>query len=271
MFGVVVEIPGMRQIRVRRGIAYKGALKFDIYYPFGMEPKLRVPAIVLVSGQAGPQLMQNLRGVAFNTTMARALTARANRIVIVPDIGPTYASLDDPKQENARLIDVADDLRDLFAYVRGHAGELQVDGDSLAVLARSAGWSYGLNAALRDAPPFIKAVALHYGQLSAASLRGTGVGEALLPQFSPVELLQSSKAFPPFLLVTAGHDFFYSASEASAFLDAAKAKGADVTHVHLPDGEHGFDTINDYEDSRDALLQTFLFLRAHLPIRRTAG
>ena len=270
MFGAVIEVPGMQQVRVRRGIAYKGALKFDLYTPFGLEhePKLRVPAVVLISGQAGPQLMQHLRGVAFNTTLARAMTARTNRIVIVPDIRPTYTSLDDPKQENAALADVAGDLRDLFAYLRGHADELQIDGDALAVVARSAGWSYGLNAALQGSPDFIKAVVLHYGQLSAEPLRGTGVSDELLPRFSPLELLKESKAFPPFLLVTAGHDFFYSASEVSAFLDAAKAKSAPVKHIHLADGEHGFDSVNDYEESRDALLQTFLFLREHLPIRR---
>jgi dienelactone hydrolase len=273
MFGVVIEMPGMQQIRVRRGIAWKGALKFDVYYPFGMEdePKLRLPAVVLVSGQAGPQLMQHLRGVAFNTTLARALTARANRIVVVPDIGPTYTSLEDPKQENSRLADVAGDLRDLFTYLRAHGEELQIDGESLAVVARSAGWSYGLNAALHGSPDFIKAVVLHYGQLSVEPLRGTGIRDELLPQFSPVELLKESKAFPPFLLVTAGHDFFYAAADVNAFLDAAKAKSAPVTHIHLADGEHGFDTVNDYEDSRDALLRTFMFLRQHLPIRRTAA
>jgi len=216
--GVVIEIPGMQQVAVRRGIAYKGALKFDAYYPFGMEPKLRVPAVVLVSGQAGPELMRNLRGVRFNTTLARAAAARANRIVIVPDI---RAASDD---------EVASDLDALLAYLRAHAEELQIDGDALAIWARSAGAPYGLRVA---SAPYVKAVVVHYGQVTNAPDK-------------------------PLLVVTAGHDEETTAVPGSP----------NVTHIHLPDAEHGFDILNDYEDSRDALLKTFIFLHDHLPIRR---
>jgi dienelactone hydrolase len=217
-FGVVIDIPGMQRIAVRRGIAYRGALKFDAYYPFGMEPKLRVPAVVLVSGQAGPELMRNLRGVRFNTTLARATAARANRIVIVPDL---RGASDD---------EVASDLQALLAYLRAHAGELQIDGDSMAIWARSAGGTYGLRVAAAD---FVKAVVVHYGKVPT--------------------VLQK-----PMLVVTAGHDDYAGPAP----------EAPNITHIHIADGEHGFDTVNDYEDSRDALLRTFIFLHDHLPIRR---
>jgi dienelactone hydrolase len=215
--GVVIDIPGMQHIPVRRGIAFKRALKFDAYYPFGMEPKLRVPAIVLISGQAGPELMRSLRGVRFNTTLARAAAARANRIVIVPDVRAA------PEDE------IVADLEALLAYLRSHADELQIDGEAMAIWARSAGAPYGLRVASAE---FVKAVVVHYGQVTA------------VPQ-------------KPMLVVTAGHD---------EPVDVPASPN--ITHIHLADAEHGFDTINDYEDSRDALLRTFTFLREHLPIRR---
>ena len=57
------------------------------------------------------------------------------------------------------------------------------------------------------------------------------------------------------------------ADEVNAFLAAAKEKSADVTHIHVAEGEHGFEIMNDYDDSRDALRRTFIFLHDHLPIR----
>ncbi len=249
--GVVIDIPGMQQISVKRNVAFKRDLEMDLYYPFGLDAKDRVPAVILVSGQAGEPLMRNLRGVAFNTTLARALAARANRVAVVCDVRST--------KEDTELAGVAADMDDLIAFLRLHADELQIDADSLAVWVRSAGWSYGLHAALRNSPPYIKAVVAYSARLSSE-----------LPEFSPIELLKKSPHFPPFLLVTAGHDDFYVPAEVESFLAAAKAKGAEVTHIHVADGEHGFEIFNDYEESRDALLRTFIFLHDHLPLKPAA-
>ena len=265
--GVVIDIPGTQQITVKRDVVYKGSLKIDVYYPFGMKPADRVPAVLLVSGQAGSPLMEHLRDVRFNTTMARAIAARSNRIVVVCDIRPTYTSMTDPAKENAALMDTAADLDDLLTFLRSHADGLQIDKDSLAIFTRSAGWSYGLRAALRGSPEFVKAIVAYSPRLSSDPLRGTGVSDDLLPQFSPIALLRESTHFPPFLLVTAGHDDFYVADEVNAFLAAAKEKSAGVTHIHVAEGEHGFEIMNDYDDSRDALRRTFIFLHDHLPIR----
>jgi len=65
------------------------------------------------------------------------------------------------------------------------------------------------------------------------------------------------------LVVTAEHDFWYDAATTQKFIDATGAQ-----HIHLPDAAHGFEIIDDLEQSRDAFLKTAIFLRDHLPVHR---
>ena len=247
-FGVVLEVPGMQQIRVREDIVYKRIgehpLMMDVYYPFGMEsePGLRLPAIILVSGQAAPEVMPRLRSIRFVTTAARAIAARANRIVIVYDIRSIQESL--PV--------VAGDLDDLIGYIRAHADELRIDGDSLAILARSAGGAYGMRAAWHGSRPYIKAVSLQYAEID---------GDLL-------EMARQGGRKAPLLLVTTRYDDFYDAKAVAALQAEAAKSETPLEYLHLPDSDHGYDSVNDTVESRDAFLRTILFLRAHLPIRR---
>ena len=247
-FGVVLEVPGMQQIRVRENIVYKRigerSLMMDVYYPFGMEsePGLRLPAIILVSGQAAPEVMPRLRGIRFVTTAARAIAARANRIVIVYDI----RSIDET------LAEVAGDLDDLIGYVRAHADELRIDGDSLAIVARSAGGAYGMRAAWHGPRPYIKAVSLQYAEID---------GDLL-------ELARQGGKKAPLLLVTTRYDDFYDAKTVAALQAEAAKSGTPLEYLHLPNSDHGYDSVNDTVESREAFLRTILFLREHLPIRR---
>ena len=247
-FGVVLEVPGMQQIRVRENIVYKRIgerpLMMDVYYPFGMEsePGLRLPAIILVSGQAAAEVMPRLRGIRFVTTAARAIAARANRIVIVYDI----RSIDET------LAEVAGDLDDLIGYVRAHADELRIDGDSLAILARSAGGAYGMRAAWHGPRPYIKAVSLQYAEIDRDLL----------------EMARQGGKKAPLLLVTTRYDDFYDAKTVAALQAAAAKSGTPLEYLHLPNSDHGYDSVNDTVESREAFLRTILFLRGHLPIRR---
>lgn len=271
--GVVLEIPGMQQIRVVRDLVYKQAggrpLMFDAYYPFGVEhePELRLPAIILVSGQAAPEVMPRLRNMRFVTTSAQAIAARANRIVIVYDIRSVLAPGATGNEQKA-MPDVAADLDDLIRHLREHADTLQLDRDSLAILARSAGGTYGIRAAWLGERPYIKAVSLQYTDIAGADLRDSGLDPSFIAEVTPVDLVQRPGKRAPLLLVTMQHDFFYDAKAVAALTDAAAKGGTTIEHVHLPNSDHGYDVTNDTEESRAAFLRTILFLRSHLPIRR---
>jgi dienelactone hydrolase len=254
--GVVIEIPGMQHAPVKRNIAWKAGLKLDVYYPPNIEPKDRLAAILSLPGQAPAEFMRTARLMRFSTTFAQALAARCNRIVIVPDLRSAHTET----ARYAKLPEVAQDVDDLVAWVRAHAGELQIDPDSLAIVFRSAGWSYGFRTALRDAPPYVKAVVAYYPLL--------GPYDGASEPFDPVKLFEQGRPLPPILVVTPQHDGWYNAEATRRFLDAADRAGVKVEHIHLPNGGHAFELDNDLEESRAALLRTMLFLRENLPIRR---
>ncbi len=260
--GVVIDIPGMQHAVVKRDIAWKGDLKMDIYYPHGVVPDDRIPAIISLAGQAPPDFMRTVRHMRFSTTFAQALATRCNRIVVVPDLKSAHTAT----ARYGRLQEVATDVDDLIAYVRSHADELQIDRDSLGILFRSAGWSYGFRAALRGAPTYVKAVVAYYPHLAIDAL--PGLPQQFLDELSPLKLFAQGKPLPPILLVTPQYDDWSSAADTKRFLDAAATAKTIVRHIHLPNGGHAFELDDDLEESREALLQTMLFLREKLPIRR---
>jgi len=261
--GVVINIPGMQHTLVKRDIAWKGDLKMDVYYPRTVRPGERIPAIISLAGQAPPDFMRTVRHMRFSTTFAQMLATRCNRIVVVPDLRSAHT----PAARYAKLPEVAKDVDDLIAYVRAHGEELQIDGDSLAIVFRSAGWSYGFRAALRGAPPYVKAVVAYYPHLAADALKETGLPAEFLDEVSPLKLFAQGKSLPPILLVTPQYDDWYSPADTKRFLDAAAAANVTVRHIHLPNSGHAFELDNDLEESRDALLQTMIFLRERLPVK----
>lgn len=230
--GVVTNVPGMQHVVVRRDIPFKSDLRMDVYYPFAMTARDRLPAIIEVNGQSDDvAFMKSERQMRFATTFAQALAARANRIVVVPDIRMQGAG------------DPAADLRDLITYLSTHATELQIDATEIGILSRSAGYSYALKAATTS--PAVKALAVWYGNLGDPAIQ-----PALTKNL-------------PMLIVTAQRDFWYDAAAAQKFIDATGAQ-----HIHLPDAGHAFDIVDDLEQSRDAFLKTVTFLRDHLPVHR---
>ncbi|HSP35358.1 MAG TPA: hypothetical protein VLU46_13660 [Thermoanaerobaculia bacterium] len=122
--------------------------------------------------------------------------------------------------------DPAEDLRDVIARF-----------EQIAILTRSAGYAYGLRAASH---PNVSAVAIWYGNLADPNLA--------LPSV-------------PTLVVTCEHDFWSSNEAAQKFVADSGAQ-----RIHLPNGHHAFDVVDDTEESRDAINRTAMFLRDHLPV-----
>ena len=226
--GIVAEMPGMQNVVTRRDILFKPGQKMDIYYPFGMTATDRIPAIIAINGQStDAALMSSMRQMRFTTTFAEAMATRSGRIIVVPDIR---------KESDG---DPAGDLRDMTKYLTLHAAELQIDPAQMGIVSRSAGYSY----ALRSISPIVKAFALWYGNL------GDPAVQSMLNKDTPM------------LVVTAEHDSWYDAAATQKFIDATGAE-----HIHLPDGDHAFEIVDDLDQSRDAFVKTATFLRDHLPV-----
>jgi len=144
---VVLRVPGMNAVAVRRDIVYRTAsdqpLHMDVYSPPG--PPNPRPAVILVHG--GPVPRTGAKNMGVFVSYGELLAAS----------GFVAVAFDHRFLAPSRLPDARDDLAALVARVRADAPSLGVEPDRLAIWAFSGGGLL-LAAPLRDRPAWLRAV-----------------------------------------------------------------------------------------------------------------
>jgi acetyl esterase/lipase len=126
------------------------------------------------------------------------------------------------------------------------------DPDRVALWFFSGG---GLLAAdwLAQPPPWLRCVALTYPLL--APLAGRDVD----PRFRPADALRSAGELPV-LLTRVGRERPEVAETVAAFTGEAERHHARLTVIDVPNGQHGFDTLDHSEESRAAVHQAMAWV-----------
>ena len=227
-YGVVEQVAGMDKV-VPRQLTWKTAdgeaLLMDVYAPPGSKGAL--PAVVFVNGVGMWPGGTPLRTWGQYTSWPR-LIAASGMVAITFDARGEAAN--------------AEDVRDVFAYVRDHAKDLGVDASRVAAWACSANVRSALTVLMAaEAPPVVTAV-LYYGSAEVPSFR----------RDLPVQF------------VRAGRDRPQMNEMNDRMTAAALAANAPWTLVNVPAGHHAFDVLDDTEESREAIRGTVAYLRDHL-------
>jgi acetyl esterase/lipase len=125
----------------------------------------------------------------------------------------------------------------------------RVDPDRLALWFFSGG---GLLLAdwLRTPPDWLRCVAASYPILGAPP------GFDVDPRFRPAEAVAGAGDLP-IVLTRVGRERPAFAATVEEFVTAAQARGARLTIVDVPDGQHAFDILDDTDESRDAIRRAF--------------
>jgi acetyl esterase/lipase len=230
---VVYTISGMETVNVRKDLAYDSADPFkrmDIYYPAGLQGSAQVPAVILVHGTvlAKDNFKETFPFVSWG------------QLIAASGLGAVTFNWNYPQTS---------DLDHLIQHIRSNAGTLGIDPDRLCVFAFSGGVPYGVAAAMRGSPPYVRCIVAYYGDLDRP-----------LSQWKegPVEQVA------PMLIVMAARDEAVPANRITPFVDYATAAGAHVELLVHPSGVHGFDILNDDEQSRDIIKKTLQFFQTHL-------
>jgi acetyl esterase/lipase len=259
---VVLTVPGMEAVRVRRELVYKTAvgqpLHLDVYSPAG-EERLR-PAVILIHG--GPIPMLGARKMGVFTSYGEILAAS----------GFVAIAFDHRFLAAARLADAGADVADLVNHVRTNAGSLGVDPDHLALWAFSGGGQF-LVRPLLERPTWLRAVVAFYAILDLAQPsppEGYGeIGQEERQAFSAVRALgHDAHSLPPMLVARAGLDHPWINSGIDHFVQEALAKGAALDLLNHSEGRHGFDILDDDARTRQIIGRTLDFLREALVQRR---
>ena len=225
------------RVDLRAGLVYAEAggreLAMDLYLPAGREPGSRLPAVLLVHGEAPPEVLRGVRGWGQYSGWGRLLAGEGLAGVAVEHRAVAEAGFEG----------VVAEVGAALAAARDAAGELGLDPDRLAVAGFSAGVPLTVAALLAGPATGVRCAALCYG---------------------PPGDVDPWPGLPPLLLVRAGQDLPERNRSIDRFVAAAVAAGLPVELVDHADGHHAFDVLDDTDASRDAIARVLGFLRGHL-------
>jgi acetyl esterase/lipase len=88
-------------------------------------------------------------------------------------------------------------------------------------------------------------------------------GSGIPAELQPVQALPLAGDLP-LLLTRVGRERPAVAQTVAAFVAAAQACGASLKVIDVPDGRHGFDTLDHHEDSRRAVRDALSWMKAFL-------
>ena len=254
---VVLEVPGMDAVNVRRDLAYKTAdgqpLHMDVYSPPG--PARPRPAVILIHG--GPIPRTGAKSMAMFVSYGELLAAS----------GLVAITFDHRFLAAGRITDAAGDVADLVAHVRKSAASLGVDGDRLALWAFSGGGPF-LARSLRERPKWLRAIVAFYAVLDLqqpAPGDDSAISTELRRTLSAVDARgQSARSAPPMLVARAGLDNPWLNGTIDRFIAKGLNGGAALDVLNHPDGRHSFDILDNDVRSKQIIRRTIEFLRDNL-------
>jgi Flp pilus assembly protein TadD len=230
-YEVVLQLPGMDRVTVRRDLPFKTAagrkLMMDIYSsaPADGQGALR-PALIFINGVGDPP-DGDLRSWGAYRSWAR-LAAVSGWVAVNFQARHGEAN--------------AEDVRDALIHLARQGRDYGIDPASLAIWACSANVGAALPLISEDSPVRLKAAVLYYGG-----------GE-----------LSHPRADLPVLVVRAGKDSAQLNERLGGMFQSALGANVRWELINVPLGHHAFDILDDTQESRDILRQTLDFLSNRL-------
>jgi acetyl esterase/lipase len=247
---VVYSVPGMDGVRARRDLPFQSGdatLKMDLYLPKGSAPRSGWPTVVFIHGGPVPP---GITPKDWGVYQSYGELTAASGLAAVTFNHRLNAPADYPR--------AADDVTALLAHLRTEAPKLKLDPEKLAVWAFSGGGPL-LASVLAQRSASLRCAAAFYPLLA------TPEGTPADPRLSPLEQLQQAGgSIPPLLIARAGRDNPALNATVEAFVRTAVEKGVTLDLLTHPNGQHGFDILDDDARSRTVIRRTLAFLRENL-------
>jgi acetyl esterase/lipase len=273
---LVYALPTMRKARVQKNLCYKTVedidLLLDIYTPPDHQTTTPLPAVIFLHGDGPDDYLKTIKDSGQFVSWGQLITTLGFIAVTAHHRGTAGLH---------NIAGVANDIDDLITYVREHSRATGIDADNLCLWTFSAGAPFGFRAALHETPPFIRSLISYYGLTELAPYYHgiydaqannddtlsppPYLTESELAEFSAIELLQRSMGnIPPLFIARAGLDNARLNQSLDRFVAAALAENAPVTIMNHPDGQHGFDILDNNARSIEIIRATLEFLQEHL-------
>jgi acetyl esterase/lipase len=208
----------------------------DMYVPAGAGP---FPAVVVLHG--GP-IPADLRPTPRDWPVYRGYGS------LLASLGLIGAVVDHRlyvlESAGGVVLDYPTAAADVAAAIETVRADPRVDGDRIVVWFFSGGGLLSVDW-LREQPTWLRGVALTYPLLAPKP------GWPVDPHFRPIEAVGGSGA--PIVLTRVGLESADVAAAVVEFLAAAGDAAVPVEIIDVPNGHHGFDTLDHTDESREAV------------------
>jgi len=246
---------------VERDLVYRtdgdGGLRLDVYRP--PSGRRACPVVFLVNGDAPEEIIATAKDWGVFRSYGEHLAARG--LVGVP--------FNHRSTNRFERTEAANDVGAAIAFVRGRAEDLGIDPGRVGVWVFSAGGPFGLAPFLQRRPNWLRCAAGFYTIWDLGPFRASlpSVTDESIRRWSCLTALESeSPDLPPLLLARAGRDSSPILEGTDTFVRRARQRGLDLTVLDHPTGQHGFDTRDDDERSREIIRQALEFFVRHLSL-----
>jgi len=258
---IVYKAPGMENATVERNIVYRRdgetELLMDVYTPPGLSDGTRLPAVFFVHG--GPIAPDMQPPKEWGVYLSYGELAAASGLV-----GVTF----NHRFYHPQTVEqAASDVCAAIAYVREHADRFHVDAERLCLWAFSGGGPL-LSLAFWERPAHIKCIVAFYALLDLRHVPSPGpddpTGEVRVQKFSTAAYLKDKAAGLPMFVARAGLDSPLINQSVDTFVQKALAANTLITVMNHPQGQHGFDILDDNERSREIIAHAIEFVKQHM-------
>jgi len=262
---IVYAVSGMEQVQVRKNLVYKTGdneeLHADIYLPPGMTQDERRPAVFFIHGGSLPRTLLT-PPKEWGTFISYGQLAAVSGFVGVT-FNHRFYGIEEKDFEQS-----VGDVTDAIAYVRNHAGPLNVDPQRICLWAFSGGGPH-LVAGLREPLDYIRCVVSYYAVLDLGVMpRGAGFpgfSREHVARYSPARCLSKSRPYiPPVFIARAGLDNPYLNISVGEFVSRAFNYGVTIEVQNHASGRHSFDILDDDTRSREIIARTIEFMKSNL-------
>ncbi len=244
--------------RVQRDLVYRTdgdrVLKLDVYRPSSRRGAS--PVVFLVNGDAPEEIIATAKDWGVFRSYGEHLAAR----------GLAGVPFNHRSSNRLAPTEVAADVEAAIGFVRRRGGDLRIDVDRVGVWVFSAGGPFGLAPFLQRRPEWLRCAAGYYTIWDLAPLRASlpWATDESVRRWSCVTALDDATPLPPLLLARAGRDHVALLEGTDTFVRKARERGVDLRVLDHPTGQHGFDTRDNDERSREIIRETLEFFVRHL-------
>jgi hypothetical protein len=255
---IVLQTNSMNEVVIKRGVAYRTAgnasLLMDLYYPPSIDSSIVFPLVVFVFGYSDTVMrntsVSKLKDMGQYVSWAQ-LMASSGLVAL------TYETLDP-----------ASDIEKVIQYVRANASSLQIDAGRIALWSCSGNVPTALSLLTKESKEYVKCAVFYYGftfelpGTNKVSELSTKIGFAFPAILNVPDTLRWDV---PTFLVRAGLDNTpYLNETLTRFIMLATSKNAPLEFRNLPNAQHGFDLLDDNDNSRETIKRTVDFIKQHL-------